>query len=199
VTSLAQPTIYRKNAAKLDYGIRPRDRLLFALGACLFAALAYFTSGDSILSRLAWYLVAALLALAALSEDRWRFFAARPGEAPSATAEATAASFSGLRRRFGILPLLRSWELPLERLYSVSLRSGRAGESPNGVAGDRERLEASMFGMGRGAWVALSIELDNGRKLVLTATKPKKVERLRADGRAIALCLGLEFSDSTGL
>jgi hypothetical protein len=90
---------------------------------------------------------------------------------------------------------MRSFELPADRLYSISLRAGKGGESLFGHSGDGEKIQASIHGMNRHAWVALVLGLSDGKSLVLAAGKRGQHGRLRQDGMAIAAHLGLAFED----
>ncbi len=206
------PTLRPAGDNRLSYSRRPHVHLALVLLGLGFAALGTYGSGLAILGKAAWYIVAAILVVSGLSVDGWTFFAPGPevcapcvealdvADRPAAAGDlATDRAFAGLRRRFGLLPFTRSWSLPVSRLSSVGLRSGRAGESPNSLQSDRDRLEASIFGMGRGAWVALSLVLDDGRSLVIISTKPGKAAALRRDGAAIAAHLGLPFVDGTSV
>jgi hypothetical protein len=173
------PVLGKASRGRLTYRASPALRLFFlaaALGSC---AVAWTWPDDDAMTRLLFYSAALILFLSALTEDRWTFLAPP----------------LGLKRRFGVLPFVRKWDMPSDRLYSISLRSGEPGEAPSGVGGDREKLEASIHGMNRHPWVALVLGLSDGKSLVLAAGRRRLHERLRKDGLAIAAQLCLEFED----
>ena len=207
------PVLRARSRGRLDYGVRPLVRGFGLAAGLAFAVIGTRWSSVDAVPRLLFYCVAFILLLSAASENRWSFYAAGPAadckegpvgaacppEVGAAAETGRAEVYGGARRRFGILPFTRSWELPISRLSSVSLRAGRAGESPDGIATDRDRVEASIYGMGRYDWVALVLALDDGRSLTLASGKTKIHARLRSDGEAIAAHLGLAFVDSSGL
>lgn len=219
------PRLAKPTDDNLVYSANPLLRVVFVLAGIGFGLLGWLYKWDEGLPRLLFYCVGVMLIVSAFSEDRW-IFRRRPagGEAGAGAAEtsgtalesaadaeadapagtdspaAASAAFEaegGLRRSFGILPLPRKWSLPRSRLHSLSLRSGRAGESVNSLDTDRDRIEASIHGMGRHAWVALVLNLKDGRSLIVAAGKPRQRDRLRKDGEAIAAWLGLDFEDAT--
>ena len=96
-------------------------------------------------------------------------------------------------------PSPRKWALPRDRLHSITIRAGQPGQGPNGSLSERDRMEASLQGMGRHPWVALVLNLYDGRSLIVAAGKPRLHARFRKDGEAIAAWLGLGFEDSSGL
>lgn len=204
------PRLSKPSGDNLVYGVNPALRVFFVLAGLGFGVLGWFYKWDESLPRLLFYCVGVMLVVSAFSEDRWTFRRRTDAE-PSAEAAGTAfaapiddpvaanAAFEaegGLRRYYGVLPVPRKWAVPRSRLYSVSLRSGKAGESVNGLDTDRDRIEASLHGMGRHAWVALVLNLSDGRSLVMAAGRPGKRDRLRKDGEAIAAWLGLDFEDA---
>ena len=214
------PRLSKPSGDNLVYGVNPALRVFFILAGLGFGVLGWFYKWDEALPRLLFYCVGAMLVFSAFSEDRWTFRRRATGDAATpaeggATSPASAgtafappiddpvaanAAFEaegGLRRHYGVLPVPRKWAVPRSRLYSVSLRSGKAGESVNGLDTDRDRMEASLHGMGRHAWVALVLNLSDGRSLVLAAGRPRQHDRLRKDGEAIAAWLGLDFEDAS--
>jgi len=222
------PRLGKPSGDNLVYGVNPLLRVFFVLAGLGFGVLGWFYKWDEGLPRLLFYCVGIMLVFSAFSEDRWTFrrhasggagqaegaAASAPGDAASAAGSGTAfappiddpvaanAAFEsegGLRRYYGVLPVPRKWAVPRSRLYSVSLRSGKAGQSVNGLDTDRERIEASLHGMGRHAWVALVLNLSDGRSLVMAAGRPRQHDRLRKDGEAIAAWLGLDFEDASRL
>jgi hypothetical protein len=58
-------------------------------------------------------------------------------------------------------------------------------------------MEASILGMGRHDWVALTLVLDDGRSLAMDSGKPSRRADFLRDGNALASALGLPFVDST--
>jgi len=214
------PRLKKPSGDNLVYGVNPALRVFFVLAGLGFGVLGWFYKWDEALPRLLFYCVGVMLVFSAFSEDRWTFRRRVVGDAGApaeggATSPASAgtafappiddpvaanAAFEaegGLRRHYGVLPVPRKWAVPRSRLYSVSLRSGKAGESVNGLDTDRDRMEASLHGMGRHAWVALVLNLSDGRSLVLAAGRPRQHDRLRKDGEAIAAWLGLDFEDAS--
>lgn len=182
-----------KARGRLDYGYPAYLRPLLACLSLAAALVGKFLVVES-LPRASWWGVALLLFFALISEDRWSFLGGGPlGQEASPAGEA----FRGVRRRFGLLPFAQSWELALERIECVALKSGGPGETPSGEADEeRGRMEASLLGMGRGDWVALVLRLVDGRYLVLGSGKPRLGGRFAADGQAIAKELRLDFVDA---
>jgi len=189
------PVLRRAPSGRLDYGYPRYLRPLLAglaLGSALVGKLLVAES----LPRAAWLAVGLLLLFALVSEDRWSFAGGSPSSS-AGTAPGGEAAFRGVRRRFGLLPFARNWELSLDRIECAALKSGGPGETPSGPADDeRSRMEASLFGMGRGPWVALVLRLVDGRYLVLASGKPRMGDRLASDGKAIAEELRVGFVDS---
>lgn len=214
------PRLAKPSGDNLVYSANPVLRVLFVLAGIGFGALGWFYKWDVTLPRLLFYCVGVMLVISAFSENRWIFRRRATGadmadevrgttgateaepSAPATIGDPSAAkaafeSEGGLRRSYGVLPLPRTWSLPRSRLHSISLRSGGAGESVNGLDTDRDRMEASIHGMGRHAWVALVLNLLDGRSLIVAAGRPRQRDRLRMDGEAIAAWLGLDFEDAT--
>ncbi|MBL8967032.1 MAG: hypothetical protein JNG85_08485 [Spirochaetaceae bacterium] len=177
------PAIARRSEERLDYGTRRFLRL--ALGGLCLAALVVAENYVFGIARALWFLGAGILGFAALSEDRWSFLAA-----------GAAGGTALVRRRFGLFPLSRTWELPVERISALELRAGAEGESSFLVEDERRGMEASLLGMGKGSWVALVLVLDDGRSLALAAGKPGRALRLRKEGAALAAHLKLPFVDA---
>ena len=219
------PRLAKPSGDDLVYGVNPALRIFFVLAGLGFAVLGWFYKWDEGLPRLLFYCVGIMLVFSAFSEDRWTFrrhamgdtgtpagggvtsdqgdessaegaSSASPIDDPVATNAAFEAE-GGLMRRYGILPMPRKWAVPRSRLHSVSLRSGKAGQGVNGLDTDRDRFEASLHGMSRHAWVALVLNLSNGRSLVMASGRPRRHDRLRKDGEAIAAWLGLSFEDAS--
>ena len=218
------PRLGKPSGDDLVYGVNPLLRVFFIVAGLGFGVLGWFYKWDEGLPRLLFYCVGVMLVFSAFSEDRWTFrrravgdtgtpavgAASSEGDGTSGAGTAFAppiddpvaanAAFEaegGLRRHYGVLPVPRKWAVPRSRLYSVCLRSGKAGESVNGLDTDRDRIEASLHGMGRHAWVALVLELSDGRSLVMASGRPRLHDRLRKDGEAIAAWLGLGFEDAS--
>lgn len=212
------PRLAKPSGDNLVYGVNPALRVFFVVAGIGFGLLGWFYKWDESLPRLLFYCVGVMLVFSALSEDRWTFRRRATGDVPgSAEGAATPAAGTayaapiddpvaanaafeaegGLRRSYGVLPVPRKWAVPRSRLYSVSLRSGKAGQSVNGLDTDRDRIEASLHGMGRHAWVALVLDLSDGRSLVMASGRPRQHDRLRKDGEAIAAWLGLAFEDAS--
>jgi hypothetical protein len=214
------PRLKKPSGDNLVYGVNPALRVFFVLAGLGFGVLGWFYKWDEALPRLLFYCVGVMLVFSAFSEDRWTFRrraagdAGTPAEGGASSPDGAGTAFAppiddpvaanaafeaegGLRRHYGVLPVPRKWAVPRSRLYSVSLRSGKAGESVNGLDTDRDRIEASLHGMGRHAWVALVLNLSDGRSLVLAAGRPGQHDRLRKDGEAIAAWLGLDFEDAS--
>jgi len=182
-----------KARGRLDYGYPGYLRPLLACLSLVAALVGKLLVVES-LPRASWWGVALLLLFALISEDRWSFLGAAPGGQESSP---PGEAFRGVRRRFGLLPIAQSWELSLDRIECVALKSGGPGETPSGGADEeRGRMEASLLGMGRGDWVALVLRLVDGRYLVLASGKPRLGARLASDGEAIARELGLDFVDA---
>jgi hypothetical protein len=214
------PRLAKPSGDNLVYGVNPALRVFFVLAGLGFGVLGWFYKWDEGLPRLLFYCVGIMLVFSAFSEDRWTFRRGAAGD-PVTSAEGGVTSTDspgtafappiddpvaantafeaegGLRRYYGVLPVPRKWAVPRSRLYSVSLRSGKAGQSVNGLDTDRDRIEASLHGMGRHAWVALVLNLSDGRSLVMAAGRPRNHDRLRKDGEAIAAWLGLDFDDAS--
>jgi hypothetical protein len=191
------PTLRRQTRGaargRLDYGYPPYLRPLLACLSLVAALVGKFLVVES-LPRASWWGVALLLLFALVSEDRWSFLG---GASAGPEASPGGEGFRGVRRRFGLLPFARSWELSLDRVECVALKSGGPGETPSGEADEeRGRMEASLLGMGRGDWAALVLRLVDGRYLVLVSGKPRLGARLASDGEAIARELGLDFVDA---
>lgn len=198
-----KPAVARKSEWRLDYA--PSLLLRLASAAASVLALVLGQAQAAGMGRMLWRLGAAILALAALSEDRWSFWSGLPGEAgPGGAAKGGAGGPSGevgvdgaqVRRRFGLFPFTRSWVLPKERISALELRSGGAGEAALDLDDERRRMEASLLGTGRGPWSALVLVLDDGRSLALAAGGPRRARAFRADGEALAAHLGLPFVDA---
>ena len=202
-----KPVVARKSEWRLDYAPSLLLRLVSAAASVL--ALVLGQGQPEGMGRMLWRLGAAILALAALSEDRWSFWSGLPGREGAAEGGpgAGGAGESGpggagdsegaeVRRRFGLFPFTRSWVLPKERISALELRSGGAGEAALDLDDERRRMEASLLGTGRGPWSALVLVLDDGRSLALAAGGPGRARAFRADGEALAAHLGLPFVDA---
>lgn len=164
----------KRKDGSLAYGSSALMHVLCGLAALAIAAIAAFVP-DTIFPQAIWWILAFVLFLAALSRDSWIF------------------SPSGLRRNFGFFPFPRHWDLPLDRISSLGLCRGKAGESPQALSDDRDRVMASLFGMGRGDWAALVVNLQDGRILTLTSGREKEANRLAAEGKSLAAVLGVAF------
>jgi hypothetical protein len=178
----SRPSLKRLSAERLAYRVSALFRLGLGLLALGLTALGRFSPPAEGFSHLLWYALAIVTAGAALSGDDWTFLVS--GEI-------------ALRRRFGLFPLTKTWTLERGRISSICLVSGRAGELPHGQATDREKMEASILGMGRHDWVALTLVLDDGRSLAMDSGRPSRYADFLRDGDALASALGLPFVDST--
>ena len=194
-----KPAVARKSERRLDYAPSLLLRLVSAAASVL--ALVLGQGQPEGMGRMLWRLGAAILALAALSEDRWSFWSGLPGRAEAAEGGPGADGAGDsegpeVRRRFGLFPFTRSWVLPKERISALELRSGGAGEAALDLSDERRRMEASLLGTGRGPWSALVLVLDDGRSLALAAGGPGRARAFRADGEVLAAHLGLPFVDA---
>jgi len=208
------PVISRPKPGLLQYGI-PFARRLAALG---LGAVVFFLVpliADPNLPRALFWVTGAIIASAALSEDRWIFEMPNGGvvgAGPSASGETAlsestltegalaegALSEGRLTRNFGLLPLTRSWRVSLSEVEAIELRGGAPSEPISGGADQRSRFESSLFGAGRHPWRALVLKLADGRILVLAAGKVTDETRLRASGAEIAGFVGIRFEERCG-
>ena len=192
-----KPAVARKSEWRLDYAPSLLLRLVSAAASVL--ALVLGQGQPEGMGRMLWRLGAAILALAALSEDRWSFWSGLPRRAEAAEGGPDGAGDSEgaeVRRRFGLFPFTRSWVLPKERISALELRSGGAGEAALDLSDERRRMEASLLGTGRGPWSALVLVLDDGRSLALAAGGPGRARAVGSDGEVLAAHLGLPFVDA---
>jgi hypothetical protein len=182
-----------QRGSRIHYAIPFSARLLASAGALAVAGTGFLLpDGAGSLPRGLWWATALVLALAALSEDRWTFDTAA----------------RAVRRRFGLLFPARTWSLPLDEVESFALIAGdpsdigrraaearSGGEAMGGGLGQgarstlderieaedldqRERLAVSLQGMGRGPWIALVMRLTGERVAVLASSR----RRLGAKG-----------------
>lgn len=172
-----KPVLSKGPKGCLEYRVSPFYRLGMALAGLGFAWFG--RGGLADLPPLAWYSLALVLVAASLSQDRFTLF---PGP-------------EGIRRRFGLFPLSRTWSLPKDDLHSLCLKEGRAGESApgSGADTDKEKMAASLMGMGRHDWVALVLVLNDGRSLVIDSSRPRHKAVLASSGQAMASFLGIPF------
>lgn len=175
-----RPVVIERGAGRLEYGTSPRLRFFSACLALILALAAPRFFSDGTLRILAWF-VALFLGLSALSEDRW-IFERRESEEPR------------VRRRAGLMPLTRNWEIPPGNLVSLELRRGGPGETFSGGLDQAALMEARLLGIGRGPWVALALVLRDGRSLALSAGAASRAARLEAEGKRVAVFLGIPFT-----
>ena len=218
--------VISQRGTRVHYSIPPAARLLATAGALAVMAAGFLIpEAGGAPPRGLWWTTAAVLALAALSEDRWSFDGAA----------------REVRRRFGLVFAARRWSLPLDEAESFALIAGdpsdigrraaetRAGQAMSGGQGrapgsnlgerfeadeldQRERLAVSLQGLGRGPWVALVLRLSGDRMVVLASARrrggssgrdgssgrgPSRAEAtLRADGQSLGRLVGLPFLDA---
>ncbi|MDP3177339.1 MAG: hypothetical protein Q8M76_05505, partial [Spirochaetaceae bacterium] len=125
--------VISQGGSRVHYSIPPAARLLAAACALAVVAAGFLipkTSGSP--PRGLWWTPAVVLALAALSEDRWSF-------------DITARE---VRRRFGLVFAARRWSLPLDDAESFALIAG--DPSDIGHRADAARAAGQAMGGGQG-------------------------------------------------
>lgn len=163
------PSVTRRRPGRVELTISLATRLLYlALGIALVLTLVRDPA-----SRPFAVMFAIVIALAALSEDRW-IFDAGAGE---------------MRRRFGVLFLAKSWAVGLDAISSLELDSAFAGAAPQDPYAKVEP------GSGKGR-CALSLVMGDGRTMVLCSAGAGKLAALRERGSAIAEATGLPLVEA---
>lgn len=162
---------------RLVYGTAPERRAAALLGGALVAALGFAAPAGGFPPALYW-ITGAMVAAGTLSVDLWTLDPAR-----------------GAERRFGLLPLARRVAFAGTELSRLELRSGEAGETIVGPSDDYARMEAALYGLGRGPWIALVLRLEEGRGLVLAAVPRRHEAEIRADAARISEVMGLPLAE----
>lgn len=166
----ALPRLSRPGPGRLELSLSPTVRALYlGLGLALVLVLNGRAGGWTALSGM----FAALIALAASAEERWRFDL-DAGE---------------LRRRFGLLFFAKSWAVDLDELARVELVAD-ASEIDDGDPYAKLRA-----GIPRG-YASLRLVIGGERRLTMYAAPAKRREALAALGRAIAEHCGKPFIEA---
>jgi len=157
------PEILRRSPGRVELSLSRTTRALYvALGAALVMVLLRDPAGTPFA-----VMFGIVIALAAFSEDRW-IFDGTSGE---------------IRKRYGILFLVKSWAIDLDMVSSIELDADFTGAEQS----DPYAKVAGGFGKDH---CALKLVLSDGRTMVLCSAKRKHLAELRARGAAIAETTG---------
>jgi hypothetical protein len=163
----------RKGPGRADLAAHPLIRAAQAVGAAAFT-LGSLGSGDPF-----WLAGTAVCLLGVLSEDRWILDSGK----------------RLIRRRFGILPAPRSFDLDWEEIEAVFVETVErpSAEDLAARADDLRSLYPRLVGKGSRGWAAWGFILAGGRDLTVRAEAPAREESIRAQAGAVAELLGREF------
>lgn len=157
------PSIVRRRPGRVELSISAATRGLYVgLGAALVLTLVRDPAGSPFA-----VMFAIVIALAALSEDRWIF----DGEARE------------VRKRYGVLFLAKSWAIDLDMVSSIELDSefeGADGSDPYAKVSPGSAKDRS----------AIRLVLGDGRTMVMCSAKRKRLPELRERAVAIAETIG---------
>lgn len=174
MSPFSPPLVLRPKApGRVDLAVHPLVRAAQAASAAAFA-LGSLGSGDPF-----WLAGTAVCLLAALSEDRWILDSAR----------------RIIRRRFGILPFPRSFDLAWEEVEAVFVETvdRPTAEDFASRADDFRSLYPRLVGKGGRGWTAWGLVLDGRRDLAVRADPPRRAEAVRNQAGAVAEFLGREL------
>ena len=157
------PSIIRRRPGRVELSVSASTRALYVgLGVALVLTLVRDPAGSPFA-----VMFAIVIALAALSEDRWIF----DGEAEE------------VRRRTGVLFLAKSWAMDLGMISAIELDP----EFNGAEGGDPYAKVSASAAKDR---CALRLALGDGRTLVLCSANRKRLPELRERGVAIAEAIG---------
>lgn len=164
-----------RDESRVDVTPHPGLRVAQALASAVFAVGAW-ASGDPL-----WLAGTALCLLAALSEDRWILDA----------------RVRRVSRRFGILPMLRSFELDWDEIEAVFLETVERPppEDPESKSDDVRSLYTRLMGKGSRGWAAWGFFLSSGRAITVRADSLKRRTAVRALAEGVSKFLGKELRD----
>ncbi len=171
----------RKTPDRVDLAAHPLVRAAQAAAAAAFA-LGAWVSGDPF-----WLAGTAVCLLGVLSEDRWILDSGR----------------RLVRRRFGILPAPRSFDLPWEEIEAVFVETvdRHSAEDLAARADDLRSLYSRLVGKGSRGWAAWGFVLAGGRDLAVRASafrrtdEHRRADAVRSQARAVAEFLGRELRE----
>lgn len=168
-------TLIRKAPDRVDLAVHPLVRAALAGAAGAFA-LGSLASGDPF-----WLAGTAVCLLAALSEDRW-ILDARARR---------------IRRRFGILPLPRTFEVDWDEVESVFLETvDRPSADDLTASPDSLRsLYPRLVGKGARGWIAWGFILAGRGDLAVKADPPRRGAAVRIQAGEVADFLGKELRE----
>lgn len=166
-------TLIRKGPDRVDLAAHPLVRAAQAAAAASFA-LGSLGSGDPL-----WLAGTAVCLLAVLSEDRWILDA----------------RMRRIRRRFGILPAPRSFDLGWDEVEAVFLETVDRPSADDLTANpdSLRSLYPRLVGKGARGWAAWGFVLAGRGDLAVRADAPRRVEAVRAQAAAVAEVLGREL------
>lgn len=176
MSPFSPPLVFRPKAAgRVDLAVHPLVRAAQAAAAAAFA-LGSLGSGDPF-----WLAGTAVCLLAVLSEDRWILDSGR----------------RLVRRRFGILPAPRSFDLAWEEIEAVFVETvDRPSEEDLASRTDDLRsLYPRLVGKGGRGWAAWGFVLAGRRDLAVRADALRRGEAVRQQAEAVAALLGRELRE----
>lgn len=163
----------RKSQDRAELSVHPLVRAAQAAAAAAFA-LGFRAARDPL-----WLAGTAVCLLAALSEDRW-ILDARARR---------------VRRRFGILPVPRTFDLGWDEIEAVFVETVEhpAPEDLAARPDDLRSLYPRLVGKAGRGWTAWGFRLSTGEDLTVRAETPAREEAVRDQAGAVADFLGKEL------
>jgi len=163
-------SLKERGPGRYDLAVHPLVRAAQAASAAAFLA-GTLVSGDPF-----WLAGTAVCLLAALSEDRWILDAG-----PRL-----------IRRRYGLLPLPRTFELRWDEIEAVFLETlDRPSEEDRSADPDSLRsLYPRLVGKGRRGWASWGFVLADRRDLAVRAEPPARGDSVSAQAARVAEILG---------